>query len=44
MKSNVVKKEQYDLAPNEIQYLCKQYQSLSYNSLGVRKLQNQEGK
>lgn len=42
-ESNMVKKECYDLAPNELQYACKQHQSLCYNSLGARKLQNQEG-
>lgn len=43
-ESNMVKKEYYDLAANEIQYACKQHQSLCYNSLGARKLQNQAGK
>ena len=40
-ESNMVKKECYDLAPNEIQYACKQHQSLCYNSLGVYISQSQ---
>lgn len=44
-ESNIVKKERCDPAPNEIQYSGKQHPcSLRYNSLGARKLQNQEGK
>lgn len=43
-ESNMVKKEWYDLALSEIQYLCKQQYSLCQNSLGATTVQNQEEK
>lgn len=43
-ESNMVKKEWYDLALSEIQYLCKQQYSLCQNSLEATAVQNQEEK
>lgn len=43
-ESNMVQRECYNLVPSEIQYPCKQQQSLCQNYLRARELQNQEGK
>lgn len=44
-ESNMVQKKKcYNLVPSEIQYPCKQQQSLCQNYLGARDRQTQEGK